>query len=226
MSGQDSHGVIWDVDGTLVDTAELHFRAWQTLANDLGKAFTRADFTVTFGRRNPEIVASMFGEHFTEQEAAELGGRKEQLYRSAAQAGVKLLPGVGELLEALHAAGYRQAIGSSTPRANLDLILRLTGTARYFQALVTMEDTHRGKPDPEVFLLAAARLSVAPSHAVVIEDAPAGVQAARAAAMKCIAVRYTGLHSAETLRQSGADLVVESLAETSVQTVGCLLGCV
>ena len=225
MSGQDSHGVIWDVDGTLVDTAELHFapgRPWPMIwARRSAVPILPSPSAAAIRRLSPVCSANTLPNRRQPSWAG-----KEQLYRSAAQAGVKLLPGVGELLEALHAAGYRQAIGSSTPRANLDLILRLTGTARYFQALVTMEDTHRGKPDPEVFLLAAARLSVAPSHAVVIEDVPAGVQAARAAAMKCIAVRYTGLHSAETLRQSGADLVVESLAETSVQTVGCLLGCV
>lgn len=105
--------VVWDMDGTLVDTADLHFAAWVRLAQELDRPFTRADFAATFGRRNPEILRYLFGEHLTESEVADLGERKEHFYRAAAQQGVELLPGVRPLLEALHAAGFRQAIGSS-----------------------------------------------------------------------------------------------------------------
>jgi beta-phosphoglucomutase len=214
---------IWDVDGTLVDTAELHFRAWVALAAELNKPFTRADFAATFGWRNPEIIPKLFGTHYTDREIAALGNRKEDLYREAARAGVALLPGVRELLEGLHAAGFRQAIGSSAPRRNLDLILELTQTARYFNAIVSMEDTQKGKPDPEVFRLAAQRAGVMPARCVVLEDAPVGVQAARAGGMRCIAVAFVGHHSRETLQRAGADLVVPSLVDVSVSTVQQLL---
>src|SRR5262245_21439040 len=94
--------VIWDVDGTLVDTAELHYRAWVQLAKELQKPFTRADFVATFGRRNPEILRQLFGNHLSDREVAELGDRKEDLYRAAARHGVELLPGVRQLLDGLH----------------------------------------------------------------------------------------------------------------------------
>jgi beta-phosphoglucomutase len=138
--------VIWDVDGTLVDTAELHFRAWLELCRGLGHNFTRAEFAATFGRRNPEIIRELFGDRFDAAAIAELGDRKEELYRAAARQGVSLLPGGRELLEGLHAAGFRQAIGSSAPRANIDLILELTASARYFDATTSAEDTQRGNP--------------------------------------------------------------------------------
>jgi beta-phosphoglucomutase len=221
MSKKNGKAAIWDVDGTLVDTAELHFQAWHTVCREHGRDFTRGDFAATFGQRNPEIIRTLFGERFSEQEIADLGDRKEVLYRSAAKNGVELLPGARQLVEDLHRAGFAQAIGSSAPPANLELILRLTGI---FAAIVSSEDTQRGKPDPQVFLLAADRLGVAPSRCVVFEDAVAGVQAARAGGMKCVAVRCVGHHSEEKLRQAGADRVVETLERISANEIVELLG--
>jgi beta-phosphoglucomutase len=212
-------GVIWDVDGTLVDTAELHFQAWRKLAGELHKPFTRADFAATFGRRNPEIIHQLFGNEFNESEILALGDRKEDYYKAAARLGVELLPGVRELLEALHATGFKQAIGSSAPRGNVNLILEITGTARFFDAIVSMEDTQRGKPDPQVFQVAAAKLGLEPERCVVLEDAVAGVQAAKAGGMKCIAVAFVGHHPEDLLRLAGANLVVKTLEQVNVATI-------
>jgi beta-phosphoglucomutase len=99
------------------------------------------------------------------------------------------------------------------------LIPEVTGLGRYFEALSSMEDTQRGKPDPQVFHVAAAKLHVSAEHCVVFEDAVAGVQAARAGGMKCIAVTFVGHHSSEKLQAAGADLVVASLEKVTVQTV-------
>jgi beta-phosphoglucomutase len=216
--------VIWDVDGTLVDTAELHFAAWVRLSEELGKPFTREQFAATFGLRNPEIIPGLYGAHLSEREVAELGERKEDYYRAAAEVGVSLLPGVRPLLEGLAAAGFRQGVGSSAPRGNLDLILRLTGVGQFFDAVVSMEDTQRGKPDPQVFLVAASRLGVEPQRCVVIEDAVAGVQAAKAGGMKCVGVTFVGHHPAEKLAAAGADLVVPTLEQVTASAVARLLG--
>jgi beta-phosphoglucomutase len=213
MQTDGAWAVLWDVDGTLVDTGEMHFQAWVALAAQLGKPFTRADFAATFGWRNPEIIPKLFGKEWTPAQIAELGDHKEDLYRKEAEKGVSLLPGVSDLLDAIANAGGRQAIGSSAPRRNIDLILRLTGTARHFDAIVAMEDTSRGKPDPDVFLIGAKKLGVPANRCIVLEDAPAGVQAARAGGMRAIAVTFVGHHPAEKLRDAGADLVVPTLAE-------------
>jgi beta-phosphoglucomutase len=224
MADEPARGAIWDMDGTLVDTAELHFEAWAEVCRERGLDFTRAEFAATFGWRNAEIIAALFGDRFDERATAELGERKEELYRAAAGKGISLLPGGSALLDGLHRAGVRQAIGSSAPRKNLELILRLTGVERYFGAVVGMEETQRGKPDPQVFLVAAQHLGVAPGRCVVFEDAVAGVQAARAGGMKCVAVRFVAHHPEAALRAAGADLVVDSLEQVSVQDVLDLLG--
>ena len=211
--------VIWDVDGTLVDTGELHFDAWVRLSKELGKEYTRDHFTATFGRRNPEIIRYLFGEHYTEESIAELGERKEGYYRAEAQKGISLLPGVLALLEGLAAAGVKQAIGSSAPRGNLELILQMTKSSPFFGSVVGMEDTSRGKPDPQVFLTAAEKLDVPPRNCLVFEDAVAGVQAAKAGGMRCIAVSFVGHHPDEKLRAAGADRVVHTLEEVTVEEV-------
>ena len=219
-----TRAAIWDMDGTLVDTAEQHFQAWYEVCRELGRDFTRADFAATFGRRNPEIIAHLFGDRFNPDQVADLGDRKEVLYRTAAARGVTLLPGVADLVEGLAREGFRQAIGSSAPRANLELLLEQTKLRAHLGAVVGMEDTTRGKPDPQVFLVAAQKLGVEPSRCVVFEDAVAGVQAARAGGMRCIAVSFVGHHSEESLRQAGADLVVPTLEEVRAQQVVQMIG--
>lgn len=219
-----SRAAIWDMDGTLVDTAALHFAAWRDVCGELGRDFTRDDFAATFGLRNPEIMDKLFPGRFSPAEVDAIGGRKEELYRAAARSGVELLPGVAALMEGLKRAGFRQAIGSSAPRANLELILEITGISEYLGAVVGMEDTTRGKPDPQVFLAGAERLGVAPARCVVFEDAPAGVEAARAGGMRCVAVTFSAHHPEERLRRAGADLVVGSLAAVDVAAVERLVG--
>ncbi len=211
--------VIWDVDGTLVDTAELHFQAWLALAREIGMPYTRQDFAGTFGWRNAEIIPKVFGLDYNAPGVPELGERKEYLYRAEARKGVALLPGAGPLLTAIHAHGGRQAIGSSAPRANVDLILEATGTAALFDAVIAMEDTQRGKPDPQVFLLGAERLGVEPSRCIVFEDAPVGIAAARAGGMRAVGVTFVGHHSADKLRAAGADRIVKSLEELDCPTL-------
>jgi beta-phosphoglucomutase len=223
MKESQQFGVIWDLDGTLVDTTEAHFKAWAALACELNKPLSRQTFEATFGQRNAEIVPLVFGKELSDREVAELGERKEVLYRALADKGVDLLPGARSLLEGLGTAGIPQAIGSSAPRANIDLIIHLTRTDHFIKAIVSMEDTQRGKPDPQVFQIAAARLGIPSNRCVVFEDAVAGIQAAKNAGMKAIAVRSVGHHSANSLYRAGADMVVESLEAVSLHAIRTLV---
>jgi beta-phosphoglucomutase len=224
--GGTAYGAIWDVDGTLVDTAELHFEAWKKVCEELGRPFTRPDFAATFGRRNPEILHELFGQRFNAAEMDKIGFHKEELYRGAAlELGVRLLPGVRPLLEGLREAGFRQAVGSSAPRQNVDLILKLTATTNFFAGISAMEDTQRGKPDPQVFLIAAQHIGISPDRCVVFEDAVAGIQAAKAGGMRSIAITFVGHHPEEKLRAAGADRVVGTLEEVGATDVAIMLDC-
>ena len=216
--------IIWDVDGTLVDTAAHHFLAWADFAKQIGRPFTKGDFAATFGMRNPEILRKLFDPNADDAKCALWGEQKEDLYRaSVRREGTSLLPGVAKLLAAFAERGWPQAVGSSAPLGNLDLLLGVTSTRHYFGAVVTGDDVSRGKPDPEVFLIAAKKLGVPPQHCVVFEDAVAGVEAAKAGGMACVAVTFVKHHPAEKLRAAGADVVVESLEEITPEQVAALV---
>lgn len=209
----------WDLDGVIADTAPSHFLAWQRLALDRGIAFTESDFKRAFGKRNQEIIAEKFGADIPDREMETLARRKEEVFRRIIGRSVKPFPGALNLMLSLKAAGWKMAVVSSTPIENLELILGSLQIIGLFETVVSDKDVSRGKPDPEGFLLAAERLGATPSSCVVIEDAIAGVSAAKNAGMKCVAV--TNTHPAERLRD--ADLVVDSLEEVTVETLENLL---
>lgn len=219
QSGPDA--VIWDVDGVLVDSAEQHRQAWHRLAAEAGVRFSDADFWATFGMRNADIIPRFFGVDLTPEQVQALADRKESSYRELLRAQAAPLPGARELLAALHAAGYRQAIGSSAPPENLHVIADLLGLTPYLEATISGERVARGKPAPDIFLAAAAALGVPPARCLVIEDAPAGVAAAHAGGMRSLAVRRAGQADPPGLME--ADLVVDSLAQVDVATVARLL---
>ena len=210
--------VIWDMDGVLVDSAEFHFRDWKDVFGKRGKNLTFDEVTPIFGRTSPDVVMIGLGD-LPGAEVRQIVMEKEEEIRRRAASGIELLPGALSLLAAFEAKGYKMAIASSAPRRNVDLLVDKLRISRFFQAIVSSEDVTAGKPDPEVFLKAAEKLSAPPSRCVVFEDAIDGVKAAKAAGMKCIAVTTT--HPAERLRQ--ADLVVGSLTEVGVETVTRLL---
>jgi beta-phosphoglucomutase family hydrolase len=201
--------VIWDMDGVIADTGAAHFAAWRQVMAELGRPFDEADFRRIFGIVNPDAVRFLLGETVSSYEIARISERKETSFREAVRVHVSLLPGVKTWLERLRQQGYRQAIASSAPRANIEVLLHVLDIGPYFQATVSADDVTKGKPDPAIFLKAAAALGVSPARCVVVEDAVAGVQAARRAGMVCLAVATT--QPAEKLRD--ADLVVERLTD-------------
>jgi len=203
--------VLFDLDGVIVDSREFHMQAWHRWASDHAIAHDPDYFHRMFGHRNDAIIGGLRPQ-ITPQELAGLAEHKEALFREAARGRIVALPGVRDLLDHLDANSIPRAIVTSTPRANLDLILDSLGLRDRFQALVAEEDASKGKPDPEGFLVAAERLGVDPGRCVVIEDAPAGLQAAKAVGMRAIGVTTT--HPAPDL--TAADLVVATLTEESV----------
>lgn len=208
--------VLFDFDGVVIDSHEAHGRSWFALAAELGHEMSQETFHSTFGQRNESILPFLgWAEEGDRERIQLLGDRKEDLYREILRAeGIEPLPGVVALLEDLKANGIPCAIGTSTPRANVECVLEITGLADYFQDIAASEDVSRGKPDPEVFLKAAGKLGVDPLSCVVIEDAQVGLRAAKAGGMKAVGVTTT--HPAEALAPENPDRIVESLEEVSV----------
>lgn len=225
MSEQEAGGsaperaVLWDLDGVIVDTAPLHLWSWQEAFGEIGVPFTESDFKRSFGQRTIEIIRQVLGPDVEPRQLEALTERKEALFRVAAASGVKMLPGAKYLLTALYVSGWAQAIASSAPPENVDLLVDALSIRDFLGMVVTAKDVSVGKPAPDVFLVAAARLGVDPAHCIVVEDAVAGVQAAKAAGMRCVAV--TNTHSADHLGQ--ADLVVDSLGQLGVEDFARLL---
>ena len=211
-------GVIWDMDGVLVDTGEFHFPAWSQVLSEHGIPFTRELFRTTFGMNNAGILTVLLGQAPPPELLAKISDRKEQLFRQAVRGHAQPLPGVLAWLERLKAAAMRQAIASSAPPANIDALVDELGLRTYFDAIVSGSDLP-GKPDPAVFLEAARLIGVPPERCVVVEDAVAGVEAARRASMKCIAVTTT--NPANALRE--ADVIVERLDALPLDTFERLL---
>lgn len=202
--------VIWDMDGTIVNTAAQHFKAWQTVFRSRGIAFSREDFRKGFGLRNDDIIRDVLGFRATPEEIASISRHKTQLFmESVRHEGVSPMPGALELLMALHAKGVPMAVATSAPRHNPETFLKMLGIDSLFKAIVSGEEVATGKPDPQIFLLAARELDAEPRCCVVIEDAVGGVAAAHAAGMRSVGVAAN--HPRESLKL--ADLVVDSLEE-------------
>jgi HAD superfamily hydrolase (TIGR01509 family) len=199
-------GVLWDMDGVLVDTGEFHFRAWAAVLPGYGIPFSRDLFRDTFGMNNAGILSILLGEKFTPELLVEIGGQKEIEFRKAVRGHVQPLPGVLDWLERLKATGFQQGIASSAPVENIDALVDELGLRSYFDTLVSGFDLP-GKPDPALFLQVAGQMQVPSSRCIVVEDAMAGVEAAKRAGMKCIAVTTT--NSAHALE--AADIIVERL---------------
>ncbi len=209
--------VIWDLDGVIIDSATEHRQAWQRLAREEGIPFSDTDFWATFGKRNDDIFAIHWGK-LSPEEAQSLAKRKEIYFRELIRETAAPLPGAMELMRELHLASYAQALASSTPIENIELISNVLGLKRYLTILVSGETVPHGKPAPDIFLKAAQELGVAPHHSLVIEDAVAGVQAAHAAGMRCISV--AGNRDLPGLRK--AELMVKDLTEVDIERIRTL----
>lgn len=201
-----TRAVIWDLDGTLVDSEDYHWQSWRDALAPEGLSITYDQFLASFGMKNDPIMRMWLGDGYTPERSARIAEAKEADYRRLARThGLTPLPGAREWVTALKAAGWRQAIATSAPRANADVMLGALEMAAMFDAVVVAEDVRGGKPDPEVFLTAAARLGVEPARAIVVEDAATGIEGARRAGMKCVGVNAR--------RSLGADVNVKSLVE-------------
>lgn len=206
---------LFDLDGVLVDTAKYHFIAWRELAGTLGFEFTEQDNERLKGvsrSASLDILLEIGGLSLDEDTKARLAEQKNNRYVEyiAKMDSSEILPGALEFLKECRDAGLKVALGSASKNAMT--ILNHTGLTPYFDAIIDGTHTSAAKPDPEVFLLGAKALSVAPEHCVVFEDAEAGIHAATRAQMSSVGIGSPAILTA-------ADIVVPSLQQISVASL-------
>ena len=212
-------GVLWDLDGTLIDSAGHHWIAWHATLAAEGRSVTPSDFASSFGKRNDEILYELFGPGIETEWIERVSEVKEQAYRRLLrEQGLELLPGALAWFERLRSLGWRQALASSAPRPNIDAAFEsLAPLGRYLDLVVSADEVGRGKPDPAIFLEAARRLGLPPGRCIVVEDAPAGLEGARRAGMRSIGVL------SEHHPWLEADIVVPSLEALDADVFETLL---
>ncbi len=214
--------VLWDMDGTLIDSEEFHWISWRNALATEGIAITREQFLSSFGQRNDSIIPRWLGNASTPERIERIANAKEELYRHLVRRdGISPLPGVANWIHRLHKEGWLQAIASAAPRANIDAVLEALSATHIFQGIVSADDVHRGKPDPEVFLTAASRVGVSPERCIVVEDAVAGVQGARSAGMRSIGISRNGKHLPADMVVQSLDLLASDAFETLLRRDAC-----
>lgn len=203
-------GVIFDLDGVLIDSGAAHKQSWFDLAAKEGyKKMSDEFFHDTFGMQNYQILPILEEKELSKERIDELSDWKEQRYRDIFADTIKLADGAENLFKELKVEGFLLAIGSSTPKENLDFVMEHLKIEKYFKTIVSMKDVTRGKPAPDTFLLAAKNLNLEPNNCVVIEDSLAGLEAAIAAQMIVIALTTTRRRDELT----AADMIVNGLYE-------------
>jgi beta-phosphoglucomutase len=207
-------GAIFDWDGVVVDSSAAHKQSWEVLAAERDLTLPPNHFARSFGRKNQVIIPEIYQWSTDPEEIAELGRRKEALYREILkEAGLDPLPGALDLFAALKTAGIPMAVGTSTPRKNVETVIGLIRAEGFFDVIIAAEDVDRGKPDPAVFLKGADGIGVEPANCVVFEDAAYGIEAAQKAGMKAVALTTT--HSREHFAPFSPDRIVANLGDVT-----------
>jgi beta-phosphoglucomutase len=226
MEGPDMPGVLFDLDGTLVNSYAAHFEAWTLLSAELGHTLSEPQFAKQFGRKNEPIIAELhefIGKPLPNEQAVQtMAEHKESMFRACIGRGdFPFMPGALDLLEALRSSGWALAVGSSAPRVNIDFAMQqFAAKGMTFDAVVCGCDVSNGKPAPEVFLLAASRLGVPPDACVVFEDAAPGIEAGRRAGMPTIGIASQGRTHEEL---AAATMVIDAFAQVDPALLASLL---
>ena len=211
-TNNQTRAVLWDMDGTLIDSMPYHWQAWQDILRQINRHVEHDVWNQTAGMRNSEIIPLLFPDMSPEQ-AQYVDWAKEARYRELIELqSIELLSGVADWIQRFQTAGWKQAVASSAPSENVATIahvLHLNGT---FEALISGADVQRGKPNPDIFLAAAQRLNIDPQYCLVIEDAEIGIEAAHRAGIKAIGVLNTHPHLE-------ADLVIKSMQDLTWEMI-------
>lgn len=206
-------GVIFDMDGVIVDNHHYHYKAWQAMFEKYRLDISELQYMENInGRTLPEILAYIFKKEITQDELSRYGNEKESLYRELYRSDIVPVKGLPEFLNALKAEDIPVAVGTSSTQENIDFTLELTALRKYFDRIIDGSMVTQGKPNPQVYLKAAKTLALPAEKCVVFEDALSGIEAAKRAGCKVIALATT--HPREELTH--ADIVIDSFVSFSI----------
>ncbi len=206
--------VIFDMDGVLVDNSQVHDETWRIVCEKYGKKESINQIKNIFGGTNEIFVERLLG--ITDKQLArQIAKEKEALYREVFSKTIKAPDGLIPLLFSLRKKNIRLAVGTSGPKENLDFVLDSLEIRGFFDVLVDESKVNKGKPDPEIYLKVAQELKISPTECVVFEDSIFGLEAAKAAGMKVIAI--TTSFSRDKLQL--ADIIIDSFTEIDVQSI-------
>jgi len=205
-----STAVIFDMDGTLIDSTEADYLAWKHTFADYGIELTYPDYFPLLGKRSHDVAATVL--NLNEKQAAEALQKKATYFTEIiTQNGISTIPHALDFVAWIRSNKLKTALATSSRNMKMKLVLERTGLLPFFDVLVSGDEVQNGKPAPDIFLMAAERLGIEPAQCLVVEDAVNGVLAAKQAGMQCVAITTT--HAAELLHSADADVVVNSFAQ-------------
>ena len=210
---------IFDMDGVLVDNHKWHFEAWVEFGKKYGMEITAGEFGKQFGSTNRQVLVSLFGNVLSEEQVIALGNEKEDIYRQLYLPFIKPVDGLPEFLQNIYTKDIPIALATSAPPENVEFTLDNTGLKKYFSVITDATKVTLGKPDPQVYLLTAAKLGVEPAECIVFEDSVPGIKSAQNAGMRVIAVATT--HKPEELLMYSNEIIMNfEASKEHVQEAG------
>jgi beta-phosphoglucomutase len=213
------NGVVFDLDGVIVDSHPIHKKAWRRFLASVGKNVSESDLDfILEGRRRRDILIHFLGQ-LSDSEIQEYGNKKDDLFRQAC-ADLEPVAGSVEFIRKLEEAGLCIALATSASRQRARWTLERLNIAHYFDVLVTGDDVPESKPDPMIYRLAAERLSMSPQLLFAVEDSVGGVRSAKAAGLRCLGIAVG--ENIDPLLRAGADRVFPNLAELSIHNLNGL----
>ena len=213
------YGIIWDMDGVITDSADAHYYAWKKVLTDLHIDFSRKEFSDTFGINNYNLITRFIHPTPPDSKIHEISLQKEIIYRDRIKNDLRIYPGAREILQTCQAFGFKQALDSSAPIENIDVVLDFGNLRSFFDQIVST-DHLPAKNFPDAYLAASSALDLSPEKCLVVEDSLLGIKGVKKAGMKCIAIAST--HPRERLQ--GADLIVPAIDQLDIGTIKKLIG--
>lgn len=215
-------GLLFDMDGVLVNNLDIHRQAFAEFFRRYGVVRSFDELNRHFGRGNDDIMGELMPREIVERVGIrELGNQKEAIYREIYAPTITPQEGLIKFLEEAEREGLRSAVGSSGFMANVDFVLDKCNIRRFFSATVAGDQVTRCKPDPEIYITAAAKLGLKAEECIVFEDAEAGIEAGKRAGMCVVALATT--FSREFLKNTDADLIINDFRDISVEQLRKLL---